>query len=79
MLHRCPPAGLPSLDGVPAAADVLVHVAGDKAEKREAVQQSGGVHHHGNASRSRAHDFQADGAAPAGVESEGEDLTCAWT
>lgn len=69
---RCPPAGLTSLDGVPAAADVLVHVAGHTAEEREAVRQSGGVYHHGDANRSGAHDFQADGTAPVGVESEGE-------
>uniref|UniRef100_H3DMA9 C2H2-type domain-containing protein n=1 Tax=Tetraodon nigroviridis TaxID=99883 RepID=H3DMA9_TETNG len=67
---RCPPAGLASPDGVPAAADVLLHVAGDPAEKREAVRQSGGVYHHGDANRPRADDFQADGTAPVGAESQ---------
>lgn len=52
VLHRCPSPGLPSLDGLPSAADILVHMAGHTAEKSEAVRESGGVCHHGDTDRS---------------------------
>lgn len=70
--HRRPSPGLPPLDGLPLAADLLVHMAGHTAEKREAVRQSGGVCHNGDADGSRAHELQADGAAPLGPEGKGE-------
>lgn len=66
------PPGLPSPDGLPAAADVLVHVAGDPPEKRQSVQKGGGVCHRGDANRSGAHEFQADGAARLGLAGEGK-------
>lgn len=70
--RRCPSPGLPPFDGLPPAVDLLVHMAGDTAEKREAVRHSGGVCHDGDADGSRAHELQADGAASLGPESEGE-------
>lgn len=75
ILYRCwrgPSPDLPALDGVPPAADVLVHMAGHTAEEREAVWEGGGVCHHGDADCPRAHEFQADRPACLGVESEGE-------
>lgn len=72
LLCRCPSPGLPPPDGLPSAADLLVHMAGHTAEEREAVRQSGGVCHHGDADRSGTHEFQADRPASLGTESKGE-------
>lgn len=69
--HRRHSPWLTPPDGLPPAADLLVHVAGDTAEKRQAVRQSGGVRHHGNADGPRTHELQANCAAPPGPESEG--------
>lgn len=69
--HRRPSPGLTPLDGLPPAADLLVHMAGHTAEKRQVVQQSGGVYYDGDADGSRAHELQADSAAPPGPESKG--------
>lgn len=70
--RRRPSPGLPPPHGLAPAADLLVHLAGDPAEEGQAVQQSGGVCHHGDADRSRADELQADGAAPPGPQGEGE-------
>lgn len=69
--HRCSSPWLTPLDGLPPTADLLIHVAGDTAEKRQAVRQSGGVCHHGDTDGPRAHELQADSAAPPGSESKG--------
>lgn len=69
--HRRPSPELTPLDGLPPAADLLVHLAGHTAEKRQAVRQSGGVCHDGDADGARAHELQADGAAPPGPQSKG--------
>lgn len=69
--HRRPSTGLTPLDGLPPAADLLIYMAGHTAEKCQAVRQSGGVCHDGDADGSRAHELQTDGAAPLGPESKG--------
>jgi len=80
--HRCwrvPSSVIPPLDGVPSAADVLVHMAGHTAQKREAVRKGGGVCDHGDTDGSWAYKLQADGPARPRAESKGEimcDLTC---
>lgn len=74
--RRRPSSGLPPPAGLPAAADLFVHMAGHTAEECEALRQSGGVCDHGDADCSWASELQADSTTYPGVKSKGEFFFC---